>query len=621
MAHEAPVRVVVREGDAAVRAGDDVPAALAGHIGVVPAPVHEKDGLAALVEVLLQFRQQIAADGRLVPRGPLFAQVDGDDLRQCRFAVPGPQRVEAVAAGLRGGKGAEARRGGGQNEERAPFMTAELRDVPRVVPGAPVGLVRVFLFLVHDDETEVFDRREHRGTGADDDLREPFPDPFPLVEAFPGGQPAVEDRDRIAVALVKEVEGLGRQGDLRHHDDDALPRREHLIDEPQVHGCLAAAGDAVKERHASPVLPLRGEPVKGRLLLLLEHDGLRVALRPDVIGTAIHFLLIVLDDIFREQSLEDRFRDTGEVAQFLDGTGADAEEFFGDGPLLFCQLLRQGVEVLFAADEVGQADHADRGVSDSADRVIVPLQDALLREVLEDLRIEVQSEVGQDDLFPDVSGPVRKVIDDGLHIALEFGAVPVQVCDRERGHGREVDTRREHRPKGIKKSTKGAFPHVLCQCDHVSIDQRCLVQHRRDRFVSVQRESGAQDGFFGREQTDDDSLTEHGAAPKGHHDTAAHLKVGRERLRHEVPEQAVKMVCRVLYRDFRNESHVLHRSSFWNIVGSYRSRISRGSSMMYSPSSSFSSAMETGFSVRISPSMLASSEISRASLAVAETSE
>ena len=48
-------------------------------------------------------------------------------------------------------------------------------------------LVRVLVFLVHDDEAERFDRRKNCRTRADDDARTALADFVPFIVTFAGG--------------------------------------------------------------------------------------------------------------------------------------------------------------------------------------------------------------------------------------------------------------------------------------------------------------------------------------------------------------------------------------------------------------------------------------------------
>ena len=56
--------------------------------------------------------------------------------------------------------------------------------------------------------------------------------------------------DRRGQALAKARDELRRQRDLRHQHERAAARREHALDEVQVHLRLAAAGDTVQEESA-----------------------------------------------------------------------------------------------------------------------------------------------------------------------------------------------------------------------------------------------------------------------------------------------------------------------------------------------------------------------------------
>ena len=58
---------------------------------------------------------------------------------------------------------------------------------------------------------------------------------------------AFETRAKPRAALPANPQ---RQSDFRHEDDGGFPARERLLHGTQIHFCLAAPGDAVKQLHA-----------------------------------------------------------------------------------------------------------------------------------------------------------------------------------------------------------------------------------------------------------------------------------------------------------------------------------------------------------------------------------
>ena len=211
-------------------AADHLVAGFAGGKGVVAPAVQQQNGLPALLEVLLQGPGQGAPKGGL-PRRGVLVHVHQLHLGQRRLAKALLQPVETHLLLLGHAGGLHRGRGRGKQAEGPLLPAAVAGHLPGVVAGGGLGLIGVLLLLVYDDKTQVLYRGEHRRAGAHHDGGLPPADPLPLVQALPQGETAVEQGDAVPKPAAELPDGLGGEGNLRHHDDDALPLLPHVLDE------------------------------------------------------------------------------------------------------------------------------------------------------------------------------------------------------------------------------------------------------------------------------------------------------------------------------------------------------------------------------------------------------
>ena len=155
----------------------------------------------------------------------------------------------------------------------------KLSHVPGMVAGRILRLVAVLVLLVQNDHTQVIQRGEHRAAGAQHHVHVPPPDPLPLVVPLAEPQAAVEHGHPVPEVGGEPGHHLGGQGDLRHQDHAPLSTADHLLEQTDIYGGLAAAGDAVEEGAGGLV---RVQSLDGgvidRLLLLGEDNGPRLPL-------------------------------------------------------------------------------------------------------------------------------------------------------------------------------------------------------------------------------------------------------------------------------------------------------------------------------------------------------
>ena len=132
----------------------------------------------------------------------------------------------------------------------------------------------MLLLFVQDDDAKVAAGGEHCRAGAHDDLCLAGADPLPLVIPFPQTQAAVEHGYRIAEPGGHQPQKLGGQGDLRHQKQGGFALFQAFLDQADVDGGFAGAGDAVEQRHPRGLgIHLVGKTLKALFLLPVQHQG------------------------------------------------------------------------------------------------------------------------------------------------------------------------------------------------------------------------------------------------------------------------------------------------------------------------------------------------------------
>ena len=265
------------ERDVALRTPDRRAAGAAVQRRRDTAPVQEQDRLAAALGDRPELRQQRPGE-RIAG---LASEVDDPDRRQ-RSSEPAAELepLEPLPA-----FGARRRAAVDRDStlERGPLRG----DRARVVAGVRLLLVGRVVLLVDADDADVAHRREDGRARADDDARLLGRDPLALVTSLGIREPRVQERDRVAEAGAETAQRLRRQRDLRHQHDRRPPARDRRGARSQVDLGLAAAGLAVEQEMAAPLLVegLLDPPERGPLRLrqlghsLLEREALALARR------------------------------------------------------------------------------------------------------------------------------------------------------------------------------------------------------------------------------------------------------------------------------------------------------------------------------------------------------
>ncbi len=179
-----------------------------------------------------------------------------------------------VAAGLRVVQGLQRRRGAAQQHRHVQRLAAHQREIAGVVADAVLLLVAAVVFLIDHDQPGLGQRREHRGSGADDHPRLAAPGGGPDAGALGIAQAGMQRMHGHAEPLAEPRQRLRREADLRHQHQRLAAAGEAVGDGVEVHLGLAAAGHAVEQPRGEARTGAQG--VQRRGLFVVEHrPGLR----------------------------------------------------------------------------------------------------------------------------------------------------------------------------------------------------------------------------------------------------------------------------------------------------------------------------------------------------------
>ena len=124
-------------------------------------------------------------------------------------------------------------------------------NIPGMVAGRPFRLIGALLLLIHDDQTQIFQRCKYRRPGPQHHGGLAIPDALPLVVPFRHAKAAVQQRHLLPEIGGEARHHLGRQGDLRHQDHDRLSLLQQFLCQTDIDQCFSAAGDALQQRHTA----------------------------------------------------------------------------------------------------------------------------------------------------------------------------------------------------------------------------------------------------------------------------------------------------------------------------------------------------------------------------------
>ncbi len=176
-----------------------------------------------------------------------LAQIDDADFGERAIFDARGELEQMIFSGARVVIGLERRSGRAKQRDRAFKPRAIDGGVAAVVARRFFLLVARLLLFVHDDEAEIFERRENGGARAHNDARFAAAHAPPFAGAFDIRQAAVQHGDACAESRANQAADPQSERNFRHEDDGRLAARERRFDRAEIDFRFAAAGDAVKK--------------------------------------------------------------------------------------------------------------------------------------------------------------------------------------------------------------------------------------------------------------------------------------------------------------------------------------------------------------------------------------
>jgi hypothetical protein len=161
----------------------------------ISAPIEQQDGLLTGGQGRAQRGQKRRGQKGLVGGFDMLFQIDDFDLRQksARRSLLQNQPREFALFGQF--ERFQRRRGRPKHRDRSGLSGPPQRDIPTVVVNAVVLFERGVVFLIDDEDAQVFQRREHRRTGPERDGGVASQNPMPCAGPFRRRQRRMEHRN------------------------------------------------------------------------------------------------------------------------------------------------------------------------------------------------------------------------------------------------------------------------------------------------------------------------------------------------------------------------------------------------------------------------------------------
>ena len=125
------------------------------------------------------------------------------------------------------------------------------------------------MFLVDDDQPGVRQRREDRGTRADNQFRVAAASMAPGVQAFDIRETGMQQSRLDAESVSESRDELRRKADLRHQHQNLFAPVERIADQVQIDFCLATARNTIE--HAGAETARTANARKRTFLVLVQR--------------------------------------------------------------------------------------------------------------------------------------------------------------------------------------------------------------------------------------------------------------------------------------------------------------------------------------------------------------
>ena len=252
-------------------------AVLTGAYRAIAAAVEQQDRLLALQQIFLQLLCKLHADFPGIAAHKLGTHIH-QLYRGQRIAAIAPVHLhQLVAAGFGGIIAFHAGCCRGKQHQCIAVCRAPAGDLVRVVARRGFAAVGVLLFLVHDDQAQIFQRCKHCAACADNDIYTALLDHFPLQQALGMVECRVLHSHPLAEVFLEAQDHLRGKADFRHKHHHGFAAGKHLLDQLKKHQRFSAAGHPVQQRRCAPALLNGGHQcLIGGLLFFGEGDLLRL---------------------------------------------------------------------------------------------------------------------------------------------------------------------------------------------------------------------------------------------------------------------------------------------------------------------------------------------------------
>ena len=177
----------------------------------------------------------------------ILAQVDNFHRRERPVFHARIQLQEMIFSRPRVLKTFKRRRRRAEQRDSAFQFRAHDGDVPPVIARRFFLLVAGLLLFIHDNQAQIFERRENCRARSHHDARLAAPHAPPFARALHFRQRAVQHRDARAESRAAQPPTPQRQRNFRHQNQRGLVPRERRFDRAQIHFRFSAARDAVEQ--------------------------------------------------------------------------------------------------------------------------------------------------------------------------------------------------------------------------------------------------------------------------------------------------------------------------------------------------------------------------------------
>jgi hypothetical protein len=214
-------------------------------------------------------------------------------------------------------------RGAAQDDGARFALRAQDGNVTRMVARRLVLLVRAFVLLIDNDNSEPVDGRKHGASGSNNDARRTGMDLVPFVVAFACREMAVENRHftlDAREARFEPLDGLRSEGNLRHKYERGAAEAHCMPDSLKINFRLTASRYAKQQQRADGSLDCLLEGFYREALFCIQNQIVRRQERLTGERIASYVLRFDSHPAVAFKSPKNRLTYPGLLREFSDGT-------------------------------------------------------------------------------------------------------------------------------------------------------------------------------------------------------------------------------------------------------------------------------------------------------------